>query len=131
MELGSPPCSPQMPSFRSGLAFLPFSTAVLTSCPTPPRSITLKGSAGSIFFSTYSGRKVPESSRLNPNVICVRSLVPNEKNCASAAISSAVTAARGTSIMVPIWYSMVTPFSFMTFSAVALMISFCIVSSRT
>ena len=41
------------------------------------------------------------SSRENPKVICVRSLVPNEKNCASAAISSAVTAPRGTSIIVP------------------------------
>ena len=44
------------------------------------------------------------SSRENPQVICVRSFVPNEKNCASAAISSAVTAPRGTSIIVPIRY---------------------------
>ena len=41
------------------------------------------------------------SSRENPNVVCVRSFVPNEKNCASAAISSAVTAPRGSSIIVP------------------------------
>jgi hypothetical protein len=29
--------------------------------------------------------------------------VPKEKNCASRAISPAVSAARGTSIMVPTW----------------------------
>ena len=41
------------------------------------------------------------SSRLNPKVICVRSLVPKEKKSATSAISSARTAARGVSIMVP------------------------------
>ena len=41
------------------------------------------------------------SSRENPNVICVRSLVPNEKNSATSAISSATSAARGVSIIVP------------------------------
>ena len=41
------------------------------------------------------------SSRLYPNVIWVRSLVPNEKNSACSAIRSAISAARGTSIMVP------------------------------
>ena len=46
-------------------------------------------------------RNLPASSREKPKVSCVRSLVPNEKNCASAAISSAVTAPRGTSIIVP------------------------------
>ena len=42
------------------------------------------------------------SSRLNPNVICVRSLVPKLKKSATSAISSARTAARGVSIIVPI-----------------------------
>ena len=36
-----------------------------------------------------------------PSVICVRSFVPNEKNSATSAIWLAVTAARGTSIIVP------------------------------
>ena len=36
-----------------------------------------------------------------PNVICVRSLVPKQKKSASAAISSAVRAALGISIIVP------------------------------
>ena len=54
------------------------------------------------------------SSRLKPNVIWVRSFVPNEKNSASSAIWSAVRAARGTSIMVPIWYSTLTPAFFIS-----------------
>ena len=43
----------------------------------------------------------PHRPEENPNAICVRSLVPNEKNSASAAISSAVIAPRGTSSIVP------------------------------
>src|SRR3712207_7700854 len=42
------------------------------------------------------------SSREKPQVIWVRSLVPKEKNSADWAISPAVSAARGTSIIVPI-----------------------------
>src|SRR6059036_3100336 len=42
----------------------------------------------------------PASSREKPNVVCVRSFVPKEKNSATRAISSATSAARGTSIMV-------------------------------
>ena len=42
------------------------------------------------------------SSRLNPKVIWVRSLVPKEKKSAASAISSARMAARGVSIIVPI-----------------------------
>ena len=42
------------------------------------------------------------SSRLNPNVIWVRSLVPKLKKSATSAISSARSAARGVSIIVPI-----------------------------
>ena len=56
-------------------------------------------------MSTYGPRNLPASSRESPKPIWVRSLVPKEKNSASFAISSAVTAARGTSIMVPIRYS--------------------------
>ncbi len=41
------------------------------------------------------------SSRLKPNVICVRSFVPKLKKSASAPISSAVRQARGISIIVP------------------------------
>ena len=41
------------------------------------------------------------SSRENPNVIWVRSLVPKEKNSATSAISSATSAARGVSTIVP------------------------------
>ena len=48
------------------------------------------------------------SSRENPYVSCVRSLVPNEKNCASSAIWPAVTAPRGTSIIVPTRYFTLT-----------------------
>ncbi len=49
-----------------------------------------------------AGMKLVMSSRLKPNVIWVKSLVPKEKNSASSAIRSAVSAARGTSIIVPI-----------------------------
>ncbi|GAK50039.1 hypothetical protein U14_01264 [Candidatus Moduliflexus flocculans] len=42
------------------------------------------------------------SSRENPNVIWVKSFVPKEKNCATSAILSAVNAARGISIIVPV-----------------------------
>ena len=60
------------------------------------------------------------SSRENPNVVCVRSLVPKEKNSASDAISPAVSAARGISIIVPNLYGTATPFSFCTSSATGL-----------
>ena len=66
---------------------------------------------------TYSGRNLPASSREKPKVSWVRSLVPNEKNSASRATWPAVTAARGTSIMVPTRYSILTPWSVMTSSA--------------
>jgi hypothetical protein len=46
-------------------------------------------------------RKRAASSRLTPRVVCVRSLVPNEKNVPSSAISPAISAARGSSIIVP------------------------------
>ena len=64
------------------------------------------------------------SSREKPSVICVRSLVPNEKNSATSAIWWAVTAARGTSIIVPIMYSRRSLRSEKTFSAVWSMMFF-------
>src|SRR5436305_285380 len=54
-----------------------------------------------------------------PSVVCVRSLVPNEKNSASRAIWSAATHARGSSIIVPTRYFTVTPFSANTCFAVS------------
>jgi hypothetical protein len=56
-----------------------------------------------------------------PSAVCVRSLVPKEKNSAASAISPARSAARGSSIMVPTWYSTVTPVSPCTASAMATM----------
>ena len=47
-------------------------------------------------------KNLPASSLENPNVICVKSFVPNEKNSADSAISSAKSAALGISIIVPI-----------------------------
>ena len=64
------------------------------------------------------------SSRENPSVICVRSFVPNEKNSATSAIWLAVTAARGTSIIVPTMYSILSLRSEKTCSAVESMICF-------
>ncbi len=53
--------------------------------------------------SRYRQKNAPStSSREKPQVIWVRSLVPKEKNSADLAISPAVSAARGSSIMVPI-----------------------------
>jgi len=47
-------------------------------------------------------QNMPASSRDRPSVVCVRSFVPKEKNSATFAISAARSAARGSSIMVPI-----------------------------
>ncbi len=53
-------------------------------------------------FAMYGEKNAPStSSRENAQVIWVRSLVPKEKKSADLAISPAVTAARGTSIIVP------------------------------
>jgi hypothetical protein len=71
------------------------------------------------------------SSREKPKVSCVRSFVPNEKNCASAAISSAVIAPRGTSIIVPTRYLTLTPCSFITSPATRSTIAFWSRSSFT
>ena len=62
--------------------------------------------------SRYREKNEPStSSREKPHVIWVRSLVPKEKNCALPAISPAVSAARGTSIIVPIRVLTSTPVS--------------------
>ena len=58
--------------------------------------------------------RLSTSSRLKPNVICVRSLVPKLKKSASSAISSAHSAARGVSIIVPM---VMSGLFFMPFSA--------------
>ena len=50
---------------------------------------------------------MPASSLEKPNVICVKSFVPNEKNSAVSAISPANRAARGISIIVPTLYVIV------------------------
>ena len=72
------------------------------SLPTPNSSMLANGFSGRMPFSIYSIRKpASASSREMPQVVCVRSLVPNEKNWAYCAISSAVRAARGISIIVP------------------------------
>jgi len=63
------------------------------------------------------------SSRLKPNVIWVRSLVPKLKNSALSATASAVKAARGISIIVPTMYFTLDFFSLMMASAVLRMIS--------
>ena len=93
-----------MPTSRDGRVARPSATPTFISCPTPAWSIVANGFSGRMRFCRYSCRNpVSASSREMPNVVCVRSLVPNEKNSASRAISPAVTAARGTSIIVPNW----------------------------
>ncbi len=62
----------------------------------------LKGISGQDAAIDIERQEAPASSRLRPKVVWVRSLVPKEKKSASAAISSAMRAARGNSIIVPI-----------------------------
>ena len=64
-------------------------------------------------------KNLPASSRENPNVIWVKSLVPKQKKSASVAISSAVRAALGISIIVPTSYSNLTPAAAISASAVS------------
>ena len=74
-----------------------------TSRPTPSRSIDSNGETPKMPRSRYCEKNAPStSSREKPQPIWVRSLVPNEKNSAASAIWPAVSAARGTSIIVPI-----------------------------
>ena len=60
------------------------------------------------------------SSRENPSVVWVRSLVPKLKNSAWAAIRSAIRQARGSSIIVPTEYAISVPASRIVSSATAL-----------
>ena len=73
-----------------------------TSSPTPFWSIVSNGLRFSSPASRYAGIiRLSTSSRLNPNVIWVRSFVPKLKKSATSASSSARRAARGVSIIVP------------------------------
>ena len=49
-DAGSPPCSPQIPSFNFGRILRPRSVAIRINSPTPSRSIDTNGSAGKIPF---------------------------------------------------------------------------------
>mmetsp|Transcript_45450 Transcript_45450/g.73756 ORF Transcript_45450/g.73756 Transcript_45450/m.73756 type:complete len:372 (+) Transcript_45450:898-2013(+) len=124
MEDGSPPCSPQMPIFMPGRTARPLCTAIFSSSPTPSWSRLTKGSCSTMPLALYSGRKLPASSLLRPQVDWVRSFVPKLKNSATEAIGPAWSAALGSSIMVPMWYLMDTPCSACTFTAVSSMITF-------
>ncbi len=80
----------------------------------------------------YGEKNAPStSSRENAQVIWVRSLVPKEKNSADLAMSPAVTAARGTSIIVPMsaWTSL--PVSALTSASTCSAASLVISSSCT
>ena len=77
----------------TAFAARPSSLAIRISRPTPGRSIVTNGFAGTSLRSSYIPTNLPMSSRLNPNAVCVRSFVPNEKKSALSAISAAVTAA--------------------------------------
>ena len=57
--------------------------------------------------------------------------MPNEKNCACAPMLSAISAARGVSIIVPSRYSISAPRSANTVAAVARMTFACALNSRT
>src|SRR4029078_5809135 len=63
LERGSPPCSPQTPTFRPGFASRPRFVASKTSSPTPGWSSVANGSSGRIPALMYAGRKDPASSR--------------------------------------------------------------------
>ena len=88
----------------------PARVAAATSGATAPASRWANGSSGSSPWSRY-GPIIPRlaSSRLNPNTIWVRSLVPNEKKSAWVARSDASRAALGVSIMAPTGTGSFTP----------------------
>mmetsp|Transcript_1000 Transcript_1000/g.3684 ORF Transcript_1000/g.3684 Transcript_1000/m.3684 type:complete len:276 (+) Transcript_1000:454-1281(+) len=79
----------------------------------------------------YDGKNLPTSSREYPNVICVRSFVPKEKKSACAEISSARSAARGISIIVPTLYAISIPRSANTLLVTARTSVVCCLSSST
>ena len=90
-----------MPTFSPGLALRPARDGHLHQLAHALLVQRLEGVVGEDPLLHVAGRKLPASSRESPMVVWVRSLVPKEKNSASSAISSAVSAARGSSIMVP------------------------------
>ena len=51
IESGSPPCSPQTPSFSSGFVLRPSQAPIRTSWPTPGVSIVSNGERSKIFLS--------------------------------------------------------------------------------
>ena len=78
----------------------------------PSTSRVSNGETPKMPISMYLLKNEPStSSREKPQPIWVRSLVPNEKNWAASAIWPAVSAARGTSIIVPISVCTLTPVS--------------------
>ena len=94
------------PELERGLASLPSQAAIDTTRPTPSTSIDSNGLTVKMPSSMYCGKNAAStSSRLKPHTVCVMSFVPKEKKSASVAISAAVIAARGSSIIVPIMNS--------------------------
>ena len=82
-EAGSPPCSPQMPSFRSGRVARPRSTASSTSSPTPAWSSSGTGRRRRCSALQVGVEELARSRRATrPSVIWVRSLVPKLKKSA-------------------------------------------------
>ena len=79
------------------------------SRPRPPRRSRRTGPSAGCPARHSCGRNFPASSRDRPNTVCVRSLVPKLKKSATSAILSAISAARGSSIIVPTLYSIVVP----------------------
>ncbi len=80
--------------------------------PTPSTSRLSNGDTMNTPLSRYAAKNdASTSSRLNPHVVWVRSLVPYEKNSATVAIRFDVSAARGSSIIVPIGAVNGTPYS--------------------
>ena len=107
---GLPPCSPQTPTFRPGRVLRPSRVAMSTSRPTPSMSRLSNGETVKTPLSRYAAKNAASTSSLEkPHVVWVRSLVPKEKNSAASATRYAVSAARGSSIMVPIGMSSSTP----------------------
>ena len=84
IDSGSPPCSPQMPTLRSGAGRAALLDADLASTRRRRRVERLERVDRQDLPLDVVGQEAAlTSSRLKPNVICVRSLVPKLKNSAS------------------------------------------------
>ena len=99
-ELGSPPCSPQIPTKR--LDFIP----CLFLRPFSSKSQHLfyqndKGERKYLLFNIVWKYLAFRIISTKPKVVWVKSFVPKEKKSAEFAISSAVKHALGNSIIVP------------------------------